>query len=269
MSNTNYYVATGEADKERLEIINEVYNPVTQSFILESGLKSGDNVLEIGCGYGQMSIWLAKQVSPKGIVYAVDYSNDSLEIARSNAKRDGINNIKFIHLDINELNSLDMKFDFMFGRWVLEFCSPVSKHIKNIYNQLTSGGIFVYEALNLDNSGHFSVPHNKIIDIWRSIILKNSKAHNSELSLADNIYYMMRDSGFVNMFARKHQPILTSAREKSLYRRVIVNSKDRLLEHNIITEEDYELIIRDMAQFERDDSISGFFNNTLIRGYKS
>lgn len=268
MSTDNYFITTGEADRERLEIINEIYNPVTNDFLLDSGLKSGMNILEIGCGYGQMSIWLAKQVYPNGVIYAIDYSNDSLDIARENARIAGVNNINFIHLDINNLNSLDMKFDFIFGRWVLEFCCPVSKQIRNIYNQLKTGGIFTYEALNLIHSGHFSNPHNKVVDRWCSLILENANAHNSEISLADNIYYILKDAGFKNIFARKHQPILVTEREKSVYRLAIMNSKHSLLKHHIISEEEYDSVINDLRLFEAEETISGFFNNTLIRGYK-
>jgi len=45
------------------------------------GLKSGDDLLEVGCGTGQISGWLAAHVAP-GKVVAVDFAEAMLEQAR-------------------------------------------------------------------------------------------------------------------------------------------------------------------------------------------
>ena len=52
MTKSNYYLSTGPVDKKRLGIINQVYNPVSYQFMKDSGLRSGMDVLEIGCGFG-------------------------------------------------------------------------------------------------------------------------------------------------------------------------------------------------------------------------
>ena len=56
---SDYPIATGELDRQRLAIINNLYNPNIQQFITQQGLKPGMKVLEIGCGTGQMACWLA------------------------------------------------------------------------------------------------------------------------------------------------------------------------------------------------------------------
>jgi ubiquinone/menaquinone biosynthesis C-methylase UbiE len=46
------------------------------------GLRPGDSVLEIGCGTGQLTDWLAERVRP-GRVVAIDFSSEMLRLAQS------------------------------------------------------------------------------------------------------------------------------------------------------------------------------------------
>jgi 16S rRNA G1207 methylase RsmC len=59
---------------------------------LELAPKEG-NVLDLGCGWGPISLNLAKN-SPKAKVWAVDVNNRSLELTAQNAKTVGLTNIQ-------------------------------------------------------------------------------------------------------------------------------------------------------------------------------
>ncbi|CAB4559195.1 unannotated protein [freshwater metagenome] len=59
---------------------------------LELAPKDG-NVLDLGCGWGPISLNLAKN-SPKAKVWAVDVNNRSLELTAQNAKTVGLTNIQ-------------------------------------------------------------------------------------------------------------------------------------------------------------------------------
>ena len=59
---------------------------------LELAPKDG-NVLDLGCGWGPISLNLAKN-SPKAKVWAVDVNNRSLELTAQNAKTVGLTNVQ-------------------------------------------------------------------------------------------------------------------------------------------------------------------------------
>ena len=59
---------------------------------LELAPKEG-NVLDLGCGWGPISLNLAKN-SPKAKVWAVDVNNRSLELTAQNAKTVGLTNVQ-------------------------------------------------------------------------------------------------------------------------------------------------------------------------------
>ena len=90
-----YILAVGETDRQRLEILNRMYNPITQYFLTQNGLKQGMTVLEVGCGTGDMACWLANQIGKKGKVVAIDNSSAQIKLSSEKAKNKGINNIEF------------------------------------------------------------------------------------------------------------------------------------------------------------------------------
>lgn len=56
---------------------------------------AGGNILDIGCGWGPITLSLAS-TSPKATIWAVDVNQRSLELTAANAKRLGLSNIKCV-----------------------------------------------------------------------------------------------------------------------------------------------------------------------------
>jgi 2-polyprenyl-3-methyl-5-hydroxy-6-metoxy-1,4-benzoquinol methylase len=50
-----------------------------------SNIQSGMRVLELGCGLGDLSLWLAKLVGPNGLVVGVDDSPEAINVAEKRA----------------------------------------------------------------------------------------------------------------------------------------------------------------------------------------
>src|SRR5262245_66694788 len=62
-------------------------------------LKAGDKVVDAGCGFGDTAIKLARLVGPAGSVLAMDCCDGFLEFGRRDAKRAGVDNVRFIEGD--------------------------------------------------------------------------------------------------------------------------------------------------------------------------
>jgi cyclopropane fatty-acyl-phospholipid synthase-like methyltransferase len=50
-----------------------------------SGIKRGMRVLDLGCGIGDVSLWIAKLVGPTGLVVGVDESAEHIDMAQKRA----------------------------------------------------------------------------------------------------------------------------------------------------------------------------------------
>jgi hypothetical protein len=61
-----YALATWEAAAYRLRILHELYGPGTRRVLLESGLRGGMRVADLGCGVGTVTALLAELVGIGG-----------------------------------------------------------------------------------------------------------------------------------------------------------------------------------------------------------
>jgi 2-polyprenyl-3-methyl-5-hydroxy-6-metoxy-1,4-benzoquinol methylase len=97
-------------------------NYLTSKFKNFIGYKK--NVLEVGCGTGQLSLYFA--IGTNNNVLGLDLTIESLLIAQNFAKKNNIDNIEFINSDIFDDVLNDEVFDFI-------WCNGVLHHTKNPY----------------------------------------------------------------------------------------------------------------------------------------
>ena len=145
-------------DSEFVAFWNEVLVPKFVAFkhILVDGLthhseaifpslpvKEGDRVLDVGCGFGDTAIKLARLVGPTGEVVGVDCCDAFLDYARKDAKAAGLTNISFMRGDA-EIELPGEKFDFVFARFgTMFFANPVAG-LRNMRKALKPGGKMVH-----------------------------------------------------------------------------------------------------------------------------
>ncbi len=108
--------------------------------VIGKGLVSGDRVLDVACGTGNYSLYLAKQ----GLnVTGVDFSETAIEIANSRKEELGLP-VEFIVGNVLELTTLlpDEKFDFILDYSTLHHIFPedVAGYAAQFTSLLKPGG---------------------------------------------------------------------------------------------------------------------------------
>lgn len=115
---------------------------LSDTLIGRAAARRGEHVLDVGCGGGQTSRELAKQVDPGGRVLGVDVSALILPIAVQRGS--GIANLEFQLSDAAEADLGAEAFDLVFSRFgVMFFDEPVAA-FANLHRSLKPGGRLVF-----------------------------------------------------------------------------------------------------------------------------
>jgi cyclopropane-fatty-acyl-phospholipid synthase len=94
-----------------------------------AGLEDGMRVLDLGCGWGSLTLWIAEHY-PNCLVRAVSKSQDQVDIITSRARDQGLQNLNAHVVDANELD-LEGGFDRVFSIEMFE-------HMKNYRRLMTT-----------------------------------------------------------------------------------------------------------------------------------
>lgn len=103
-------------------------------------VKSGDKVIDAGCGFGDTAIKLAQMVGPSGSVLALDCCDAFLDFGRKDAKAAGLTNITFMDEDV-QTYPFEPVHDFCFSRFGTQFFENPVAGLRNMRKSLKPGGI--------------------------------------------------------------------------------------------------------------------------------
>ena len=103
-------------------------------------IENGMDILELGCGWGSLTLWLAKKY-PASNITAVSNSVSQGEYIRANADATGLDNIEVITADMNEFNT-NKTFDRVVSVEMFEHMRNYNRLFSHINNWLKPGGKF-------------------------------------------------------------------------------------------------------------------------------
>ena len=103
-------------------------------------VNKGDRVVDVGCGFGDTAIELARLVGPTGSVLAVDCCDGFLEYGRRDASAAGLNNVTFLEADV-QTYPFEPVHDFCFSRFGTQFFENPVAGLRNMRTSLKPGGI--------------------------------------------------------------------------------------------------------------------------------
>lgn len=130
---------------ERLAQFNSMLQPGSQQLLEQAGLRPGMRVLELGCGKGAMTLWLAQQVGPHGEVTAVDQCADALELLAKRAQQMAISNIRFRHADVEQGIDEFPHVDLVYGRFLLMHLRHSASVLCRLFDATRPGTVFALE----------------------------------------------------------------------------------------------------------------------------
>ena len=107
---------------------------------LDEELGYGTKILELGCGTGQLSLFLSRSNRE---ICAIDISNSSLKIGEDFRLKNNIENTYFMKMDVFDLKFKPNTFDLSISNGVLHHTKNAEKAFKCIVEVTKPGGIII------------------------------------------------------------------------------------------------------------------------------
>jgi SAM-dependent methyltransferase len=141
---TDYHL--GNTDAEHVRLIRQGIRlaPVTERFFREAGIGSGQMVLDLGAGVGDVAMLVARIVGRSGKVVAIERDGRTIDRARARAVDAGLDNIEFVQTDIAEY-STNLMFDAAVGRYILQFLPDPVAVLRLVAQRIRPGGTLAFQ----------------------------------------------------------------------------------------------------------------------------
>jgi 2-polyprenyl-3-methyl-5-hydroxy-6-metoxy-1,4-benzoquinol methylase len=122
-----------KGEGERLALMSELLDPMHRRYLQSLDVvRSGARTLEVGCGNGSISAWLAGQIPPDGQAIAVDLDLSLVDVR--------LPNLELRKADIMAGPVGPGSFDIVTARAVLHHVADAEKAIANLVASLRPGG---------------------------------------------------------------------------------------------------------------------------------
>ncbi len=162
-------------------------------FVLNQ-LRSGQRLLDVGCGPGTITVDLAALVDP-GEVVGVDNVAGVLEGARALAEQRGAQNVRFEHGDAYALPFESDSFDVVYAHQVLQHVARPVEVLGEMFRVLRPGGLVAVRDADYGTMIH--APADQRLERWLELYHTVARSNGGEPDAGRYLRSWVAEAGFV------------------------------------------------------------------------
>jgi ubiquinone/menaquinone biosynthesis C-methylase UbiE len=121
----------------------EASEAVTKMMLELANIESGDRVLELAAGMGDLAVMTARRLGPNGYVLATDISTSMLNLAAETVREAGFTNIETRIMDAENIDVAAGSFNAALCRFALMLFPNPAKALAGVHRALKPSGKFV------------------------------------------------------------------------------------------------------------------------------
>ena len=256
---------------EQLKLLNNIYNTNSQH-TLETLLRPGMNVLEVGCGSAILGHWIAERIGEEGTYVGIERDGQQIRMA----EQDALENMVFIESEVERVSEIALlkgaEFDLIYGRWILAWVLPhhIEQLLATLYHMLTPNGKLVCEESDFSTTCcvHSDNYDKRIENVafaqWYLLNFELAKRYSIDYTLGENIaHWLGKATGRVPYTSIFH-PHLTKPANKQLLVLAMQSCRPAVISHNLATEEEMEALIDGLERLANDEAVHVHFAKDRI-----
>src|SRR5215831_5530720 len=143
----DYVLGTTEAEHERLMRQSALLAPSTIRLFREAGIVTGNRILDLGSGVGDVALLAAELVGSDGQVVGIDIDGSALAVARKRTVARGLTRVSLVESGLAEF-AAEEPFDAIVGRLILQFLPQPIEVLQTLDAILRPGGVMVFQESN-------------------------------------------------------------------------------------------------------------------------
>lgn len=140
-----YWETDGPRQYQQFGDTNEaLLAPAGKAMLDAARLRQGEQVLDVGCGFGTSTLEAAERVAPSGRVVGVDISAAMLQPARQRIAAASVDNVELLQADAQAYAFETGSFDVVISRFGMMFFEDPQAAFTNLARALRAGGRLVF-----------------------------------------------------------------------------------------------------------------------------
>ncbi len=254
-SSSVYVHGTDAPEQFRLAALNDILN---QRTLEEIDVVSGQRILDVGSGLGQLAVAMSRQAGPSGCVLGIERSEEQLEQARRSALNSNIagGQVEFRQGDALRLPLTHTErgtFDCSVTRFVLEHVPDPLAVVRQMVLAVRPGGRIILADDDHDVLRLYPAPAG-LDKVWGAYMRLYEKIGNDAfvgrklVQLLHQAGAMPRRNKWIWFGACSGDPTFVPLIENMIA--ILDGARDRMLEHGLVAEADFcrcQQALRDFA----------------------
>lgn len=155
-------------------------------------LSIGDHVLDLGAGPGYVSLRMAEQVGPTGLVYAIDRETEALSYLQAQVQQNAVTNVRCLVADVCSLHLDDEWVSAALLSMILHHRDDPVTLVGHVATLLPSGARVVIAEFHPDGPARSGPPRDarlapELLEQW----CRKAKLHVLHYNRQSDEHYML------------------------------------------------------------------------------
>lgn len=209
-------------------------------------------VLDLGCGTGTMTRWIASQVGASGAAVGADISAAQLDVARRQAQQQGLGNVSFHESSVYETPFARASFDVVCCRFLLCHVGDPERGVREMHALLKPGGILLCE--DVDVGSVFCDPPSPGYDRMRDLMIALGASRGVDYCLGPKLHRIFRRVSFSDPQVQFDQPVYSRDERKRFWELTFLEAAPTMIAAGLTDEREVQALAKVMSDVAADET---------------